>query len=129
MKNRFERLSKEEQKAAIEEYKNARSGNEVVIKKLKNLRILSIVGIIYAVISFAYDILGNSKYIYSAFDGILLISCVVFFIQSRKLLVRNVNQYLIDIQKKELKEKRKQELENSTITELKVEEKKLKKNK
>lgn len=111
MKNKFQRLTKEEQKQAIEEYISIREQNGIVVKKLKNLRIISILGIIYSLLSFVWEILGNSKYIYYLFDGILLVMCVVFFIQSKKMLESYVNEYLVNKQKNELKAKRKAELE------------------
>lgn len=109
MKTKYQRLSKEEKLQAIEDFKNAREQNVVVVKKLKRLRIVSILGIIYSIVSFIYDIF-NSKTIYSVFDGILLVTCSFLLIQSKKVLEDSVNKFIIDRQKQKLKKEYAEEL-------------------
>lgn len=125
MKNKFERLSKEEQENAIEEYAEAREQNKIVVKKVKNLRVLSIAGIIYSVLSFAFDVLTNAKVFFYIFDGCLLVTCVFLFIKSKDLLHANVNEFLISKKKEEMKKEYKKEYKK----ELEKEEKAKKKTK
>lgn len=101
MKNKYQRLSKEEKKLAIEEFKNVSENNENVITRLKRLRVVSIIGIIYAIISFILDLIYDTISVWDyVIDGLLLIFCVVFMIKSKQLLEEQVNIYLIKKDKK-----------------------------
>lgn len=109
MKNRFERLSRKEKKEAINEYKKASSNNEAIIMRLNRLKVIGIIGIIYSLIMFTFDLLKekgildygfntfNNIYISYIIDAFLLIMCAVFVIKARQLLSQQVNKYLIEI--------------------------------
>lgn len=108
MKNRFERLSKEEQKDAILEYTNASEQNKLVVSRIKRLKVVGILGIIYSSIMFVFDFLKEMQifdYGLSVFDnmllsylvdGCLLIFCFIFLFKADKLLKEQVNKYLVD---------------------------------
>lgn len=119
MKNKFEKLSKREQKDAINEYKNASTHNEEIVSRLNRLKGVGIIGIIYSLIMFTLDLLREHDifdYGFNTFDNIilsyiidasLLIICVFFLIKANQLLKTQVNKYLIEKSKPKQKDKKK----------------------
>lgn len=111
MKNKFERLSKKERKEAIKEYTNSSEHNAQVMSRVKRLRIVGIIGVIYSLVMFVFDFLkerGTFDYGLSVFDniflnylidGCLLIFCAIFIIKANLLIKEQVNKYLIEKKK------------------------------
>lgn len=109
MKNKFERLSKIEKKQANEEFRNSDERNRNIVSRLKRLRIVGIVGIIYSILVFIIDFLnekgiikfglnifGTHALINYLIDACLLIFCVFFLVKSNQILKEQVNKYLIN---------------------------------
>lgn len=109
MKNKYERLSKEERKKSIEEFKSIDANHEVLIKRLNRLKIVGLIGIIYSLIMFILDFLnaqGILKFGFNTFgkhviisyivDACLLVFCVFFFVKANQILSEQVNKYLIE---------------------------------
>lgn len=113
MKNKFARLSKSEQKKAIEEFKQVDEKNSNLVKRLKRLRLIGFFGIIYSTLVFIMDILneqgiidfglntfGTRAIINYIVDACLLIFCVFFLVKANQILKEQVNKYLIDKNRK-----------------------------
>lgn len=108
MKNKFERLSKLEQKEAIKEYERASDANASIMGRIKRLKVVGIIGIIYSLIMFLLDLLkeygifdiGLNKFdnllVSYLLDACLLIFCVVFLIKANSLVKEQVNKYLVE---------------------------------
>ena len=109
MKNKFERLTKEEQNAAIEEYKNSSEVGANVVKRLKRTRLVTLLGIIYSVILFIYNFIAHAAiYEFILAAGVLL-ACTFLFIKSKDVLHNTVNKYLVNEMRKKQKEEFKKE--------------------
>ncbi len=109
MKNRFERLSKSERKKAIEEFKNVDERNSNLVSRLKRLKLIGTIGIIYSVVIFSMDFLnsqgiikfglnifGTHTLINYIVDACLLIFCVFFLVKANQILKEQVNKYLVE---------------------------------
>lgn len=108
MKNKYERLSKLEKKESIKEYANSSDTNAAITSRIKRLKTVGIIGIIYSLVMFALDFLkefgifdiGLNKFdnllVSYILDACLLIFCVVFVIKANSLLKERVNIYLIE---------------------------------
>lgn len=118
MKNKFERLSREDRKKAIEEFRNVDDKNNNLISRLKRLRIIGIIGIVYAtlvflmdflnekeIINFGINIFGTQAIVNYIIDACLLIFCVFFLVKSNQILKEQVNKYLIEKDKVKSKKK------------------------
>ena len=57
MKNKFERLNKNEKKKAIEEFSNSNESNANIVSRIKRLKVIGIIGVIYSIGMFIYDII------------------------------------------------------------------------
>lgn len=99
MKNKYQRLSKEEKKQARESYKQSSEVNANIYKKLNRLTIISILGIIYAIISFIVDFFLTKIIWDFVLDAVLLIFCLIFIIKSQSLLTEQISKYLISKKK------------------------------
>lgn len=122
MKNRFERLSKKEQKEAIKEFTNLDDNHKLLVKRLKRLQIVGIVGIIYSCLIMVIDYLNINEIIDIGFgtfvghpmlnyiiDACLLILCVFFTFKSKQILNSQVNKYLVEqARNKQVKEFKKE---------------------
>lgn len=96
MKNKFARLSKEEKKSAIKEFRESSDNNKAFYKHIKNLKIISIIGIIYAILTLIYDFFIVKTYWNYILDCVLLVFCIFFLVKSKDILSQKVNKYLID---------------------------------
>ena len=99
MKNKYQRLTKEEKKQAKKDYKESNEVNANIYKKLNRLTIISILGIFYAIISFVVDFFLTKNVWDFVIDGILLVFCLVFIIKSQSLLSEQINKFLINKKK------------------------------
>lgn len=115
MKNKFERLSKEEKKESIKEFENVSDANKNLITRIKRLRVVGIIGIIYSLIMFILDFLKENKivdYGFNVFDNLifnyiidacLLIFCAFFVVKANMMIKEQVNIYLVDKKNNEKK--------------------------
>ena len=90
MKNKYQRMSKEEKKKLIIEYKNTEKG-KYMMQKLRNLIIIGVISYFYAI----YLIL-SSKNIWNYISaGMLLAAGCIFIVASVKLKNKNLNKFAI----------------------------------
>ena len=90
MKNKYQRMSKEEKKKLIIEYKNTEKG-KYMVQKLRNLIIIGVISYFYAI----YLIL-SSKNIWNYISaGMLLVAGCIFIVASVKLKNKNLNKFAI----------------------------------
>ncbi|MCI8795176.1 MAG: hypothetical protein HFI73_07405 [Bacilli bacterium] len=107
MKNKFERLNKNEKKKAIEEFSNSNESNANIISRIKRLKVIGIIGVIYSIGMFILDFLKEMEIFDIGFnhfdnlilnyiiDACLLIFCAFFVIKANMILKEQVNKYLI----------------------------------
>ena len=98
MKNKYQRLSKEEKKKARLDYKNANKEN---YNRLIRLTVLGYVGIFYSLVVIALDYFILDGKIWDLILNLVLffVSCIFIF-KSKDLLKHNINNYLINKNKK-----------------------------
>jgi hypothetical protein len=99
MKNKYERLSKEEKKQARQDYISFSEVNANIYKKLKRLIIISYIGIIYSVAMFIVDFIITKNVWDFVIDGVLMVFCVWFIIRSKTLISDSINKFLIENKK------------------------------
>ena len=90
MKNKYQRMTKEEKKQLIKEYKSTEKG-AYLMSKLKNVLVCGILSYIYAVYLI---ITAENIWSYIGAGGLLIAGCV-FIVGSIKLRGKNLNQYAI----------------------------------
>ena len=93
MKNRYQRMTKEEKKQLRSEYK---AHHAELKKRLNRVGIISIFGIVYGAAMFAFDYYRNAVDIWSwIIDSLLIIVCVFLYVQSQTMLLREYNRFAI----------------------------------
>jgi hypothetical protein len=107
------RMTKEEQKAALEEYKNSSTVAKDIVKRIKRVRILSVIGLIYGIGLTILNLVTKAHYVDYISSGATIIASLLLFIKSRDLLIERVNTYLIDNMRNKQKEERKKELKKT----------------
>ena len=119
MKNRYQRLSKEEKKEAKKRYIAFSDRNKNYMSLLTRMLILGIIGLVYGIISSIFDafILSVPVYCYIV-DAVIVIFSVFLIVQKNQIQASTINKFLIDESKDEpVKEEKKETVK-------KVEEKK-----
>lgn len=101
MKNRYERLSKEEKKEARDRFKNTED-NKLLYKRLFRLQIICIIGILFGIGVMAYCIITHDKWYFIAEYGFMTVFCVTLIMFCKSTLDKKYNEFLI----KEMKEKK-----------------------
>lgn len=97
MKNKYQRQNRAQKKKSIIEYRENNENNQLIYKRIIRLRILSILGIIYAILNFGLDFYFKTNSVWDfVLDGLLLIFCLIFIIKSQSILVNLVNKFLIE---------------------------------
>lgn len=99
MKNKYQRLSKEDKKLARQEYKN-QEDSKGVYKRVKRIYITCSLGIIYAIGLFAFDLMSKSSIWDYIIDSVLLIFCLVVVLKANDIHKSEINNYLISKSKK-----------------------------
>lgn len=90
LKNKYQRMTKDQRSALKIEYKNTQKG-KYILSKLRNVFIIGIVSYIYSIYLFI-----TSKNIWDyIMAGILLVFGCIFVITSAKLKVKNLNEFAI----------------------------------
>lgn len=90
MKNKYQRMTKEEKKALIIEYKKDSFGS-AMIKRLTRLLIIGILSYAYAIF---LVVTAENIWHYISASGLLIAGCV-FIIGSLKLKIKNLNTFAI----------------------------------
>ena len=99
MKNKFQRLSKEERKEALKKYAEKNPGSYIKFKKLSGICKF---GIIYSIIILCGDIYFRNTLFSKSFnanillDCILLIFCVIFYTFSKNTIESQTNKMLVE---------------------------------
>lgn len=107
MKNKYQRLSKEEKKIARLDFKNSEYNKNKIYEKGRRLRIFGIIGMIYALLSFGIDFLYKGDVWNFLLDGALLIFCLVTYLVFGDIIDRQINKYLIERDKPQDNKKKK----------------------
>lgn len=90
MKNKYQRMSKEEKKELINEYKKTEKG-KYLLGKLRNVLICGVLSYIYAVYLI---ITAENIWSYIGAGGLLIAGCI-FIVGSIKLRGKNLNKFAI----------------------------------
>lgn len=96
MKNKYQRLSATEKKQARLDFRNSEYNKNKIYEKGNRLRIFDVIGMAYALISFAIDFYYKATIWNFILDAILLIFCVVTFISFGDIINKQINKYLIE---------------------------------
>ena len=100
MKNKYQKLSKAEKKQARLDFKGSEYNKNKIYEKGNRLRIIGIIGMIYALISFGIDFLYKGNIWNFLLDGALLIFSFVAFLVIGDILDKQINKYLIERDKR-----------------------------
>lgn len=100
MKNKYARLTSKEKKALRREYMLQDKSKTLIYTKLRRVRLLGIIGLFYAILSFIYDFWFQSLVWSFVLDGLLLIFCLIFILKAGDMANSLLNRYLIDKNKK-----------------------------
>lgn len=91
MKSKYDMLSKEEKKEIYRKYKTDKS---VFVKKMNGMFMLCIIGIIYSIGCFIYDLFNKSN-VSLIFDIIIFVFCLGVYIRILFLKKELLNKYYI----------------------------------
>ena len=116
MKNKYQRLTREEKKAAIKEYRSVSERNDNYIRILNRMLVLGIIGVVYGIVSVVTDFIFTFTSVFNYIvDGIVLIFSTFLIVNRNKIVRTAINNYLIDkanstndtkkVEKKETKKK------------------------
>ena len=118
MKNKYQRLSKEEK---LEARKLYISRNPDTYKKFKKLSRLTIVGMIYAVFVIIFDLFFHESLFKESFisniilDSCVLVFCLIFYIFSKNTIEKQINKMLVeDLRNKQIEKWKKEEQKDSS---------------
>ena len=101
MKNKYQRMTKEEQKQIYKEFKEQK---EEFTKKMERMILFCKIGIIYAIIAILYDILITNNYILAIIDGVILLFCIFMLLRTNNIKIEFLNKFVIEKDKKRKKE-------------------------
>ena len=94
MKNKYQRMNKEEKKELIGDYKKTEFGKNYLFR-LKRLLIIGIVGIAFAILEFLVAYFNKDDIWDYISSGLLLIISIVFIIGSIRLKGKQLNKYAL----------------------------------
>ena len=95
MKIKYKRMSKNEKKELIKDYRATDKGKNMYIRLIR-LTIIGIIGIIYSICYFSYEYLNNSLSLSDYLLTIPLFLASIFFIlMAYKLRIKVLNNYAI----------------------------------
>ena len=109
MKNRYQRLTKEEKKEAIERYKKADEHNEFMHKKLTQVQIICVIGMLFGVAVIAHTLITHDKWLFVAEYGFLLVFSIALFMFCIRTKDKEYNKFLIEEAKKEKEDNKKED--------------------
>ncbi len=90
MKNKYQRMTKDEKKKLINDYKKTEKGN-YLLKKLRNLIVIGVLSYFYAI----YLIITSENIWNYISAGMLLLAGCIFIVASIKLRIKNLNKFAI----------------------------------
>ena len=92
MKNKYERLNKEEKKKVYNNYKKEKP---ILAKKFKNMYLLSYIGCIFGLCSFFYDYFISKSKLNYILDIIIFIFCIISIFIVNKVKKNILNNFLL----------------------------------
>ena len=97
MKYKFERLSKEEKKEALKNYKNSNEKNAIIYKKFRKLETACLCGLVFGIGCAIFNTIYMGKgFIYDyILDAIIIVFCITSYVVSRKYFIKEVNDFII----------------------------------
>ena len=111
MKNKYQRMTKEEQKKLYKEYKEQK---QELTKKMERLLLFCKIGIIYSIIAIIYDLVLTTNITMGITDGIILLFSIAMLIKTNNTKVELLNDYAIKKDKEYKKEIVKKHTKKST---------------
>ena len=118
MKNKYQRLTKEEQKQAKGEFIKR---NPLVYKRFHKLSVTCTIGIIYAILVLIFDLIFRKTLLSGSFtvniiiDGFVLFFCLTFYFFSKDTIDRQINKMLVEDLRKEQINKWERERKESEV--------------
>ena len=97
MKNKYERMTKEEKKQIYKEYKEQK---QELTKKMERMFLLCKIGIIYGIIAVLYDFFITKNNFMIILDGIILLFCIAMLIKMKNTKIDLLNDYVLAKEKK-----------------------------
>lgn len=94
MKYKYDILSKEEKRALKNEYKSSTEENKKMYKKINRIKILCIIGIIYAIVMMVLDFSLRLSLVNKIFDCLLLLFCLIFMVKINDIARMTLTKYL-----------------------------------
>ena len=95
MKTKFERMTWEEKKQAIEDYKNSALNRKDVVKRVTRVMKVAGIGALYSLILTIYNIVQDKPVYEILIGAAALIGCIILIKVAYDLLAREVNNYLV----------------------------------
>ena len=95
MKTKFERMTWEEKKQAINDYANSKENRKEVVKRTKRAGIIGGIGAIYTIGLTIYNLVTDAVWYELLISVAFLIGCVILMKASYNILSTQVNNYVI----------------------------------
>lgn len=92
MKNKYERMSKEEKKSLYNEYKKEK---QVIVNKMEKMFVLCYLGISYGFLMFIYDFFFKKSTLGYVLDIVVFIFCVLAYLKVKSIKKDLLNKYAI----------------------------------
>ena len=128
MKNKYQRLSREEKKQVVKDFRAESKKNDDYMGVLNRMLILGIIGLIYGIASMIGDIFFfKASVLAYIIDGIVIAFSVFLIVQHFRIKGAVLNYYLVNPKAKEIKEAvedTEEEVKESTMVMIKDTEKK-----
>ena len=97
MKNKYQRLSKEEKKEAKKRYIAFSDRNKSYMSLLTRMLVLGIIGLTYGIISAIFDAFILSVPVWSyVVDGVIIVFSVFLLVQKSRIQSSTINKFLIE---------------------------------
>ena len=97
MKNKYQRMNKQEQKQLYNEYKQEKGE---FVKKMERVLFICKIGFIIFIIAILYDLFLTKNYNMAIVDGVILLFCVFMFIRTNNVKINCLNDFAISKDKK-----------------------------
>lgn len=94
MKNKYQRLNKEEKKKVKEEYKASKRG--FIYPKFIRMFILCTLGMIYGIGFFIYDFISNGSVWSFTLDSIIILVSFFVYLKVDSLYIKELNNFVIN---------------------------------
>lgn len=95
MKTKFERMTWEEKKQAINDYANSKENRKEVVKRTKRAGIIGGIGAIYTIGLTIYNLVTDAAWYELLISVAFLIGCVILMKASYNILSTQVNNYVV----------------------------------